>query len=89
MILLTKAEDLILVQFAEAKGERLGAKPGDTMPIDYFKKLEEITPGIEFEGVIDTLISRNLLKKDGNDYVLTQEGYDYLYTPEGRRIDEG
>lgn len=89
MILLTKAEDLILVQFAEAKGERVGAKPGDTMPADYFKKLEEITPGIEFEGVIDTLLARNLLKKEGNDYALTQEGYDYLYTPEGRRIDEG
>ncbi|HVS00827.1 MAG TPA: hypothetical protein VMW27_29680 [Thermoanaerobaculia bacterium] len=88
MILLTKAEDLILVQFAEAKGERVGAKPGDTLPVDYFKKLEKITQGVEFEGVIDTVLARNLLKQDGENYVLTQEGYDYLYTPEGRRINE-
>jgi hypothetical protein len=88
MILLTKAEDLILVQFAEAKGERVGAKPGDTLPVDYFKKLEEITQGVEFEGVIDTLLARNLLKQEGESYALTQEGYDYLYTPEGRRINE-
>jgi len=39
---------------------------------------------------MDTLIAHNLVKKEGDDYVLTQEGYDYMYTREGgRRIDEG
>ena len=90
MILLTKTEEILLVQFHEMKGERVGARPGDKVPASYFRKTENDTKGLEFEGAMDTLIAHNLVKKDGDDYVLTQEGYDYMYTREGgRRIDEG
>lgn len=90
MMLLTKAEELLLIQFAEAKGERVGASVGDALPLEAFRKLEAITPGIEFEGALDILVGRDLLRKEDDQYRLTQEGYDYLYTREGgRRIGEG
>ena len=88
MILLTKGEELLLVQFHEAKGERVGAKVGDTLPADAFEELVGKTPGVEFEGALDILVDRNLLRKEGENYTLTQEGYDYLYTREGRRTTE-
>jgi hypothetical protein len=90
MILLTKTEEILLVQFHEAKGERVGARAGDKLPASAFRKTEDDSKGLEFEGAMDTLVAHNLVKKEGEDYVLTQEGYDYLYTREGgRRLDEG
>ena len=85
MILLTKTEEILLVQFHEMKGERVGARPGDKVPASYFKKTVDDTKGLEFDGAMDTLVNHNLVKKEGDDYVLTQEGYDYLYTREGGR----
>jgi len=88
MILLTQGEELLLVQFHEAKGERVGAKVGDSLPVDAFEHLVGKTPGVEFEGALDVLVDRHLLSKEGEDrYALTQEGYDYLYTREGRRLE--
>lgn len=85
MILLTKPEEVMLVQFHEQKGDRVGAKPGDFLPSSYFRKTETDTAGVEFDGVLDSLLARNLLQHDAerDGYVLTQEGYNYLYTPEG------
>ena len=88
MILLTKGEELLLVQLHEAKGERLGAQVGDALPAEAFDDLAGKTPGIEFEGALDTLVDRNLLSREEGRYVLTREGYDYLSTREGRRITE-
>lgn len=88
MILLTKGEELLLVQFHEAKGERLGAQVGDALPADAFEDLVGKTPGVEFEGALDTLVDRHLLGREEGRYILTREGYDYLYTREGRRISE-
>jgi hypothetical protein len=89
MILLTKGEELLLVQFHEAKGERLGAQVGDSLPAEAFEHLVGKTPGVEFEGALETLVDRNLLsKEDEGRYILTREGYDYLYSREGRRITE-
>ncbi|HEX2223354.1 MAG TPA: hypothetical protein VHN15_04015 [Thermoanaerobaculia bacterium] len=88
MILLTKGEELLLVQFAEAKGERIGAQVGDSLPAEAFDDLVGKTPGVEFEGALDTLVDRNLLSREEGRYILTREGYDYLYTREGRRITE-
>lgn len=87
MILLTQGEELLLVQFHEAKGERVGAKVGDSLPADAFEHLVGKTPGVEFEGALDVLVDRHLLSKEGEGYTLTQEGYDYLYTREGRRLE--
>jgi hypothetical protein len=91
MILLTKPEEVFLVQFHEQKGDRVGARPGDFLPAAYFKETETETAGIEFEGVLSSLLDRHLVERDEqrDGYVLTQEGYDYMYTREGgRRITE-
>lgn len=88
MILLTKGEELLLMQFAEAKGERVGAQVGDSLPAETFDDLVAKTPGVEFEGALETLVDRKLLSKEEGRYILTREGYDYLYSREGRRITE-
>jgi len=91
MQLLTKPEEVILVKFHEAKGDRIGARPGDFLPTQTFNEREAETEGIDFEGVRDSLLAHHLVERDDerDGYVLTQEGYDYLYTREGgRRITE-
>ncbi|HET9226047.1 MAG TPA: hypothetical protein VFR31_05235 [Thermoanaerobaculia bacterium] len=89
MILLNKAQEILLMQYAEAMGERVGARPGQTLPANHFRDTERITPGIDFEGALDDLVARGLLEKSGEEYKLTQTGYDYLYAGAGRRTDEG
>ena len=37
MILLTKPEEVLLVQFHEQKGDRVGARPGDFLPAAAFR----------------------------------------------------
>lgn len=91
MILLTKPEEVFLVQFHEEKGDRVGARPGDFLPSMAFSETAAETAGVEFEGVLDHLVAHNLVERDPerDGFVLTQEGYDYLYTREGgRRITE-
>lgn len=90
MILLTKGEELLLVQFHEAKGERVGAHVGDVLGEDAFDDLRARTPGVEFEGAVDSLLGHNLLGQEGEGgYTLTQQGYDYLYSGAGHRLGEG
>lgn len=89
MILLSKAQEILLMQFPEQRGERLGAQVGQTLPEDHFRKTEQISTGIEFEGALDGLLAHGLLEKSGEEYKLTQTGYDYLYAGAGHRIDEG
>jgi hypothetical protein len=91
MILLTKPEEVFLVQFHEQKGDRIGARPGDFLPSSSFRKTETKTAGVELEGVMESLLAHHLLERDDerDGYTLTQEGYNYLYTREGgRRITE-
>lgn len=88
MMLLTKGEELLLVQFHEEKGERVGAQVGDSLPTEAFDDLVAKTPGVDFEGALDVLVDRHLLSREEGRYILTREGYDYLYTREGRRISE-
>jgi hypothetical protein len=91
MILLTKPEEVLLVQFHEQKGDRVGARPGDFLPASYFQQTETETAGVDFDGVLQNLLDRHLIERDPErlGYLLTQEGYDYLYTREGgRRITE-
>jgi len=89
MILLTKAEETLLMKFHEKRGDRTGAHPGDTLSLAEFRATEAETQGLEFDGSLEALVAHNLARPEGDQYVLTQEGYDYLYTREGRRIDEG
>jgi hypothetical protein len=91
MILLTKPEEVLLMQFHEQKGDRVGARPGDFLPANVFRETETKSASIELEGVLDSLLEHHLVERDAerDGFVMTQEGYDYLYTREGgRRITE-
>jgi hypothetical protein len=89
MILLSKGAEILLVQFHEAKGDRLGARPGDRLPQSAFEKAAAESPGVDFEGAMQSLLDGNLVQKDGEEFVFTQEGYDYFYKGAGHRVGEG
>lgn len=92
MILLSKAQEILLMQFHEVKGERLGAETGQILTEEDFRKTERITAGIDFEGALDDLVAKGLLERSGEageEYRLTQKGYDYLYAGAGHRTGEG
>lgn len=90
MILLSKAQEILLMQYAEEKGERVGAHAGQTLPEDHFRDTQRITPGIDFEGALDDLVAKGLVERSGDkEYKLTQTGYDYLYAGAGHRTGEG
>ena len=90
MILLSKAQEILLMQYPEAKGERVGAQVGQTLPEDHFRETERISPGIEFDGALEDLVAQGLVERSGDkEYSLTQKGYDYLYVGAGHRTGEG
>jgi hypothetical protein len=89
MILLSKAQEILLMQFPEEKGERVGAKVGQTLTEEHFRETERISPGIEFDGALEGLVNHGLVEKAGEEYKLTQTGYDYLYAGAGHRTGEG
>jgi hypothetical protein len=90
MILLTKAEEILLMQFHEKKGDRTGAEPGETLSADAFSEAERISPGLEFEGALQNLLDKGLLEAAGDkEYRLSQKGHDYLYAGAGHRTGEG
>jgi hypothetical protein len=89
MILLSKAQEILLMQFPEERGERLGAEVGQTLTEEHFRETERISAGIEFEGALDGLVNHGLVEKAGEEYRLTQTGYDYLYAGAGHRTGEG
>lgn len=89
MILLTKPEDTLLMQYHERRGDRIGAHPGDALTLEDFRGVEAKTQGLEFDGSLDSLVAHHLVKPDGDRFLLTQDGYNYLYTREGQRLDEG
>ena len=63
MILLSKAQEILLMQFPEERGERLGAQVGQTLPEDHFRETERISVGVEFEGALDGLVAQGLLER--------------------------
>jgi hypothetical protein len=89
MILLSKGAEILLVQFHEAKGDRVGARPGDRLPQDAFEEAAAESPGVDFDGAMQSLQEGNLVRQEGEEFVLTQEGYDYLYKRSGHRMGEG
>jgi hypothetical protein len=89
MILLSKAQEILLMQYPEEKGERVGAHTGQTLPEEHFRDTERITPGIDFDGALEDLVAKGLLEKSEKEYSLTQKGYDYLYAGAGHRTGEG
>jgi len=74
MILLSKGAEILLVQFHEEKGDRVGARPGDRLPQDVFEEAAAESPGVYFEGAMQSLQEGNLVRQEGEEFVLTQEG---------------
>jgi hypothetical protein len=89
MTLLSKGAEILLVQFHEQRGDREGAKVGDRLPQSAFEEAAAISPGVDFEGAMQSLLDGSLVQKDGEEYVFTQEGYDYFYKRTGHRVGEG
>jgi hypothetical protein len=89
MTLLSKGAEILLVQYHERKGDRVGARPGERLGEDAFREAEGLSPGVDFEGALQSLLDSNLIQKEGEEYALTQEGYDYLYKNQGHRVGEG
>jgi hypothetical protein len=87
--LLSKGAEILLVQFHETKGDRVGAKVGDRLPESAFMEAAAESPGVDFDGATQTLLEGNLIRQEDGDFILTQEGYDYLYKRTGRRVGEG
>ncbi len=88
-ILLSKGAEILLMQFHEAKGDRVGAGVGDRLPQSAFEEAAAESPGVDFEGAMQSLLEGSLVRKEGDEYVLAQEGYDYLYKRMGHRVGEG
>jgi hypothetical protein len=79
MPVLSQAEQIILAQFHEERGDRMGAEVGQCIPLEELSDLEDITPGVEFDGAVRSLVAKGLLSAEEDDLCLTQAGYDYLY----------
>jgi hypothetical protein len=83
MPVLEEAQHIILMQFHESKGDRVGAQVGQVVGEDDFRAKEAESAGIEFDGAYDDLVAKGLLRREEKGYALTQEGYDYLYAGQG------
>jgi len=89
MILLSKGAEILLVQFHERKGDRVGAKAGERLPEGAFTEAAAESPGVDFEGATQSLLDGGLVRQEDGEFILTQEGYDYLYKRTGHRMGEG
>jgi hypothetical protein len=83
MQVLSQAEEIVLAQFHEERGDRLGADVNQTLPAEAFADLVGKTPGVDIEGALKVLVDRGLLSFDGDSYALTKDGYSYLYSGRG------
>jgi hypothetical protein len=88
-ILLSKGAEILLMQFHEVKGDRAGARPGEPLPEEAFRKVQAESPGVDFEGALDSLLEGDLIRKEAEGYTITQQGYYYLYKRVGHRVGEG
>jgi hypothetical protein len=89
MILLSKGAEILLVQFHERKGDRVGAKAGDRLPESAFMAAAADSTGVDFDGATQSLLDGTLVRQEDGEFILTQEGYDYLYSRAGHRMGEG
>jgi hypothetical protein len=87
--LMSKGAEILLTQFHEQKGDRVGAQVGDRLPESAFMEAAAESPGVDFDGAMQSLKEGNLVRQEGEEFVLTQEGYDYLYKRAGHRMGEG
>jgi hypothetical protein len=87
--LLSKGAEILLVQFHERKGDRVGAKAGDRLPESAFMEAAADSAGVDFDGATHSLLEANLVRQEDGEFILTEEGYDYLYKRAGHRMGEG
>lgn len=82
MLVMSKAEELVLALFHEKNGDRRGAEPGQTLPLE--KVREEMAVrgelDMELDEAIESLVRRELLAREGDGLALTQAGYEFLYS---------
>ncbi len=83
MQVLSQAEEIVLAQFHEERGDRVGADVNQTLTAEAFTALVDKTPGVDIEGALKVLVDRGLLTFDGSSYALTKDGYSYLYSGQG------
>ena len=89
MILLSKGAEILLMQFHERKGDRIGAQVDDRLPESSFTEAAAESPGVDFDGATQSLLEGNLVRQEDGEFIFTQEGYDYLYKRTGHRVGEG
>jgi hypothetical protein len=87
--LLSKGAEILLVQFHQPKGDRVGARPGERVHQEVFEKAAAESTGVDFDGATQSLLDGNLVQREGEEFILSQEGYDYLYKNTGHRVGEG
>jgi hypothetical protein len=82
MLVMSKAEELILAIFHERNGDRRGAEPGQTLPLETIREEMSVRGELDMEldEAIESLTRRELLSREGDSLALTQGGYDFLYS---------
>jgi hypothetical protein len=86
---MSKGAEILLVQFHEKRGDRVGAQVDDRLPEQAFTEAAAGSPGVDFEGATQSLLDGSLIRQEDGELILTQEGYDYLYRRAGHRVGEG
>jgi|HubBroStandDraft_3_1064219.scaffolds.fasta_scaffold30630_2 hypothetical protein len=85
-MLLTKAEELLLLQFHDqGQVDPLDAKPRPPLPTDADRELADDATDEDFDEALLALLARHLLRRDGGRYVLTEQGRQYIYDLEADR----
>ncbi len=87
--LMSKGAEILLVQFHEKKGDRVGAQVGDRLPEQAFMEAAAGSPGVDFDGATQSLLDGSLVRQEDGELILDQSGYDYLYKRTGHRVGEG
>ena len=64
MILLSKGAEILLFQFHERKGDRVGAKAGDRLPESAFMEAAAESTGVDFDGATHSLLDGNLVRQE-------------------------
>jgi hypothetical protein len=82
-MLLTRAEELLLLQIHDQSVvDPLDAKPRPPLPTDADHELADDARDEDFDEAVVSLLARQLLRREGGRYVLTEQGRHYLFNLE-------
>ena len=79
MIQLDTAEELVLHAFHEETRDRVGAEPGQRIPLTAIQGIGERGAGIDVDRALSRLQDLGYVEVDGDDAVLTEDGAARLY----------